>query len=159
MSLVLLRVDERLIHGQVVVSWGHELRPGRFIVVDDELADSSWEQDLYRLGAGDAEVVFADVDRAREALDVWRSDTTPSVLLTRDVATMRRLSGDGALAGEHVNLGGLHPASGRREVLGYLHLSPQDVEDLTQLARDGVEVSARDVPDAPDVPLATLLGR
>lgn len=158
MSLVLLRVDERLIHGQVVVSWGHELRPGRFIVVDDELADSSWEQDLYRIGAGDAEVVFSDVDRARDALDAWRTDATPSVLLTRDVGAMRRLSEGRALAGEQVNLGGLHPGSGRREVLGYLHLSEQDCEDLRQLEREGVHVSARDVPDAPDVPLATLLG-
>ncbi|HIC54769.1 MAG TPA: PTS N-acetylgalactosamine transporter subunit IIB, partial [Gemmatimonadetes bacterium] len=58
-SIVLFRIDERLIHGQVVIGWGHQLRPDRYAVVDDDLADSAWEQDLYRLGAGTADVVFA----------------------------------------------------------------------------------------------------
>jgi PTS system mannose-specific IIB component/fructoselysine and glucoselysine-specific PTS system IIB component len=44
MSIVLFRVDERLIHGQVVVGWGAELHPDRIIVVDDEIAHSQWEQ-------------------------------------------------------------------------------------------------------------------
>ncbi|NIV57363.1 MAG: PTS transporter subunit IIB, partial [Actinobacteria bacterium] len=66
MPIVLHRVDERLIHGQVVIGWGHQLRPDRYVVVDDELAASDWEQDLYRLGAGDADVVFADVESAVE---------------------------------------------------------------------------------------------
>ena len=44
--IVLFRVDERLIHGQVVIGWGHELRPERYVVVDDDLAESPWEQEL-----------------------------------------------------------------------------------------------------------------
>ena len=50
MSIALYRVDERLIHGQVVVAWGNLLHPERIVVVDDALADSTWEQELYTLG-------------------------------------------------------------------------------------------------------------
>ena len=157
MSVVLLRVDERLIHGQVVIGWGHELRPDRYILVDDELAESEWEQELYRLGAVDAEVLFASVDEARERIGEWRNDAERSILLTRDIPTMRRLSEDRVLEGTKVNLGGIHHGPGRTEVLRYLHLTDQDRRDLEAMVDEGVEVSARDLPEAPRVGLTTLL--
>ncbi|MCH7533350.1 MAG: PTS sugar transporter subunit IIB [Gemmatimonadetes bacterium] len=157
MSIVLFRVDERLIHGQVVIGWGHQLRPDRYAVVDDDLAGSDWEQDLYRLGAGTAQVVFATAEDARDRLSEWRDDPQRTILLTRDVATMWRLGAGGMLSGERVNLGGIHHGPGRRELLTYLHLTPEDVDHLVNLAAEGVEVSARDLPDAHRVPLETLM--
>lgn len=158
MPIVLLRVDERLIHGQVVLGWGCQLRPERYLVVDDELADSDWEQDLYRLGAGDTAVVFADVAGARQSLPEWRDDAVRSILLTRDVSTMARLAEGGTLQGASVNLGGMHHGPGRREVLTYLHLSEEDEAALSALESLGSPVAAQDLPDAPRVPLKSLLG-
>ena len=157
MSIVLFRIDERLIHGQVVIGWGHQLRPDRYAVVDDDLAGSDWEQNLYRLGAGTADVVFATTEDARDRLPKWRNDPQRTILLTRDVATMRRLGAGGTLSGEEVNLGGIHHSPGRRELLTYLHLTVEDEDNLVGLAAEGVEVSARDLPDAHRVPLETLL--
>jgi len=157
MSIVLFRIDERLIHGQVVIGWGYQLRPDRYAVVDDDLAASQWEQDLYRLGAGTAEVVFTTTEDARERLSEWRDDARRTILLTRDVATMSRLAAGGTLSGESVNLGGIHHGPGRRELLTYLHLTAEDEEHLVNLAATGVDVGARDLPDAHRVPLKTLL--
>lgn len=157
MTIVLYRVDERLIHGQVVIGWGNQLRPDRYLVVDDELAASEWEQDLYRLGAGDAEAVFADVGGVIEKLPEWRAEPQRSILLTRDIATMRRLVEDDGLDGGSVNLGGIHHGPDRVEVLTYLHLTEQDRVDLRAIAAAGIHVSARDLPDAPRVPLESLL--
>lgn len=157
MGVVLFRIDERLIHGQVVIGWGHELRPDRYVLVDDDLAASEWEQDLYRLAVVDTEVEFVDVEGARERLAEWRDDPRRSIVLTRDVATMRRLADGGLLRGEKVNLGGIHHGPGRTEVLRYLHLTAEDRADLAALAEEGAQVSARDLPDAPKVRLATLL--
>ena len=156
MPIVLYRVDERLIHGQVVIGWGNQLRPGRYVVVDDELAESEWEQDLYRLGAAGADVLFVSVEEARSDLAGWRADDVKTVLLTRDTTTMRRLAANGLMDGETVNLGGLRHGPGRVEVLTYLHLNDEDVQDLESMAEEGVRVSARDLPDSHKVPLETL---
>ena len=157
MSILLYRIDERLIHGQVVIGWGHELRHDSIVVVDDDLADSEWEQELYRLAAGTAEVTFTTEAGARDQLPTWRSDGRRTVLLTRTVSAMAALADGGLLAGEEINLGGLHHTVGRTEVLGYLHVSDEDRETLRALAAAGAVVSARDVPDAQRVSLATLL--
>ena len=158
MAIVLLRVDERLLHGQVILGWGHELRPDRYVLVDDDLAASDWEQEFYRLAvSGEAEVVFSTVDGARARLDQWRDDPARTILLVRDIPSVRRLARDAALAGLEVNLGGLHHGTGRREVLPYLFLGESDLNDLRAIAASGVEVSARDLPDTARVPLASLV--
>lgn len=157
MAIVLWRVDERLIHGQVVLGWGSQLRPDRYVVVDDDLAGSAWEQELYRLGAGDADVLFRTVDAARGEIAEWREAPARSILLTRDVDSMRRLGAGGLLRGERINLGGQHHGPGRAQILTYLHLSEEDLSHLMGLAEDGAEVSAQDLPDASKVPLKSLI--
>jgi PTS system mannose-specific IIB component/fructoselysine and glucoselysine-specific PTS system IIB component len=154
--VVLYRVDERLIHGQVVVGWGHELRPDRYIVVDDAIAESEWEQELYALGAPQGEVGFVSVADARDRLDAWATEAARTVLLTRDIASMRSLL-DGRSAGVAVNLGGVHAGSDRTHALEYLYLTERDRMDLRELERQGAVVTARNLPDAQQVPLDTIL--
>lgn len=159
MGIVLYRVDERLIHGQVVLGWGRRLRPGRYVVVDEELAAAEWEQDLYRLSVdGKAEILFMTVDQARAALPWLREDSVPTVLLTRDVSHMHRLASGGTLAGEEVNLGGIHHRPGRVAVRPYLHLDEEERRALRAIADEGARVTARDLPETSRVPLEELIG-
>ncbi len=159
MGIALLRVDERLIHGQVTVGWGARLQPTRYLVVDDELAQSDWERELMSLGApSDALVEFLTVQTARGLLEEWISSTTRSVLLTRDLDHMVRLARGGLLEGMEVNLGGLHHAAGREEVLPYLFLTSQDRERIVELEEEGAIVSARDLPSSPRRNASDLLG-
>lgn len=160
MPIVLLRVDERLIHGQVTVGWGHTLQPDRIVVVDDELAESEWEQELYLLGLPPGvEAEFDAVEDARPRVGAWRDGKARVVLLTRDLATMARLAEDGGLAGEEVNLGGIHYAPGRTAVLPYLYMSEEERRAAERISQSGASVSARDLPGARRVSLAELLER
>ena len=157
MPITLLRIDERLIHGQVVVGWGERLHVERILVVDDELSTSQWEQELYCLGVPpNVEAEFFGVQGARGALDGWKADPRRTFLLLRDVGTLARLSPDGVLDGLEVNLGGIHSAPGRHKVLPYLYLSEEEIADLGRLAEAGLEISARDVPSSRAVPFSEL---
>ena len=158
MPILLFRVDERLIHGQVVIGWGSQLRPDRYVVIDDQLATSAWEQELYRLAAGDGtEVAFHSVDDGRRRLSEWQDAESRTVLLTRDLDTMLRLARGGALEGESVNLGGIHHSEGRSRVRSYLYLSDEDRARVRALEEEGVRVSGRDLPSSLKVGLDDLL--
>ncbi len=158
MSVVLYRIDERLIHGQVVMGWGPQLAVEYYVVVDDELATSEWEQDLYRLGLPDtASADFLTVGDARERLVDLDADSRPTVVLTRTIAAMGSLAKDDALRGREVNLGGLHHAAGRTERIPYVFLGQAEEEGLQALVDEGVEVSARDLPGSRPVDLNALL--
>lgn len=159
MSVVLFRVDERLIHGQVVVGWGSRLHPDRIVVVDDELAASPWEQELYTMGVpATVQAGFSTVSEAIRQLPAWKDGGARVVVLTRDIASMNRLAESGLLQGEEVNIGGIHHGPGRSRVLRYVFLSDQERQDLRHLSSRGTRVVARDVPGAREVGLDELVG-
>ena len=158
MSVVLYRIDERLIHGQVVMGWRPQLEVEHYVVVDDELADSLWEQDLYRLGLPDtATADFLTVGAARACLSELDADARPTVVLTRTIAAMNGLAEGDGLRGREVNLGGLHHGAGRTERVPYVFLGEADEEGLLALAAEGALVSARDLPGSTEIGLKTLL--
>ncbi len=154
MSIRLFRIDDRLIHGQVVVGWGQPLDVRFLVLVDDEVRDSDWEQDLYRMGVPpELEVVFTSVAEAIARLPEWQGDTRPGILLTGDIETMASLC-DGSGLVRQVNVGGIHHRGGRTERLRYVYLTDQEAQRLKQLGGRGIEVTAQDVPTARPVPLA-----
>ncbi|HET7229295.1 MAG TPA: PTS sugar transporter subunit IIB [Longimicrobium sp.] len=157
MPIVLFRVDERLIHGQVVVGWGGPLHADRMVVVDDELAASPWEQELYCLGVpAEIEARFLSVDQARADMATWQADARRTIVLVRDVATAGRVARGGVLKGVEVNLGGIHFAEGRARLLSYLHLRPDEADELRRIQATGATVAARDLPAGKRVPLDEL---
>src|SRR4051812_44920227 len=151
MTLELYRIDDRLIHGQVVVGWGQPLDIEFIALVDDEVAASDWEQELYRMGVPPGvDVYFDSIDSGVEHLPDYLGDTRRGIVLTGDVRSMRALAERSGRV-EHVNIGGLHHRPGRAEHLRYVFLSPEDVESLQELQSGGIEVTAQDVPNSTPV--------
>ncbi len=156
MSIALFRLDDRLIHGQVVVGWGQPLACGFIVLVDDEVRESDWEQDLYRMGVPDTmEVIFASVAEAAARLPDWEADPRVGILLVGDIETAASLARLTSL--RRLNVGGVHHRPGRTERLRYVYLTPDECGTLKALAAGGVEVQAQDVPTARPVPLAEFV--
>lgn len=156
MPIVLHRIDDRLIHGQVVVGWGRPMGVGFIALVDDTVAASEWEQELYRMGVPpEMALHFADVPTAQREHSAWESDPRPGILLTADIDTMARLAAVAPVP--EVNLGGIHHAPGRTQRLRYVFLSRDEEQALRSLAGTGVRISAQDVPGGKPVALEELL--
>ena len=156
MAIELFRIDDRLVHGQVVVGWGQPLDIAFIVLVDDEVAASDWEQELYRMGVPpDMTVTFESVASAARQLGRYEADARRGILLTADIDTMRRLvEASGVRA---VNLGGIHHKSGRTQRLRYVFLTPAEESALRAIAARGVIVTAQDVPAARPIPLDEVL--
>jgi PTS system mannose-specific IIB component/fructoselysine and glucoselysine-specific PTS system IIB component len=155
-TLVLHRIDDRLIHGQVVVGWGQPLDIRFIVLVDNEVAGSEWEQELYRMGVPpEMDVYFLNVSTAIAELPRLRQDTRQGILLTGDIETMRQLVEAGGITS--INLGGIHHRTGRTQRLRYVFLNNDEESALREIATLGVAVSAQDVPGARPVPLDDIL--
>ncbi len=157
MPIELYRVDDRLIHGQVVVGWGQPLDIRFIVLVDDVVAASDWEQELYRMGVPpEMDVIFESVAGAITHLASYDHRPGAGIILTADVGTMRRLV-DGAGTIKKVNIGGIHHREGRDAKLRYVFLSAEESAALRALAERGVTVTAQDVPATTPVPLEQVL--
>jgi mannose/fructose/N-acetylgalactosamine-specific phosphotransferase system component IIB len=156
-SIVLNRIDDRLIHGQVVVGWGQPLDIGFIVLVDDEVAASDWEQELYRMGTPpDMEVHFHSVADAAAVLDRYRADERPGILLTGTTASMLELVKTAGI--REVNIGGIHHRADRKPRLRYVFLSPEEEQQLREMASLGATVTAQDVPATHPMDLSEVLG-
>ncbi len=157
MPLALIRIDERLLHGQVVVGWGEHLELAFYLVVDPEIAGSDWEQSLWSAGLPDhADAGFVTSAEATEAWDELTGSGRRSAVLTRGTAPMRRLAEAGCLRGRTVNVGVLHDAEGRRRATDSVYLGPDELDDLRALEAGGARVEARDLPGSRPVSLDRL---
>ena len=157
MTLELFRIDDRLVHGQVVVGWGQPCALGFLVLVDDEVARSDWEQELYRMGVPpEMDIVFDSVESAAMRLPEYRADPRAGMLLTGDIDTMARLV---AAAPEirTVTVGGVHHKPGRVPRSRYVFLTADEESRLLALAASGVTVVAQDVPHAAATPLEVML--
>ena len=157
MGIELYRVDDRLIHGQVVIGWGHPLALRFIVLVDDGVAANDWERELYRMGTPpEVELYFETAESALARMPAFAARPDPGLLLTADVATMERLCA-GCEGIREVNIGGLHHRSGRSPCLPYVFLSPDDEAALKAIAARGVRVIAQDLPASDPVELGDLL--
>lgn len=156
MTLTLVRLDDRLVHGQVVVGWGRAMDVSHLVLVDDRVRESDWEQELFRMGVPpDVTLQFASVAEAITAMPGWAASPGRTMVVTGDVDTLVRLV-EGSPDIRRVNIGGVHQQPQRRQRLPYVFLSDDEAARLGQLARHGVDVSAQDVPTARPVPLADI---
>lgn len=157
-GFLLVRVDDRLLHGQVAFGWGSALAPKTYLLVDRRLAGRPFEASLYAASAPDgaAVLVLSPDDFLRRDREGFR--WAGPVLLIRSAGALRELA-DGGFLPERVNLGGLHAREGAAEVLPYLFLSDPDWDDLDAVAATGVSLFAQDVPTRPAVPWDRLRAR
>lgn len=155
MSWVLHRVDDRLIHGQVVVTWSHHLDPQRVWVVDDACASNDWESDLLRACAPDLEVRVVDVAGAVEAYATEAAAPGRAFLLVRNLQTALALVEAGAPI-DRLNLGGLHYAAGKDKINEYIYLDEADRRAARALLERGVRLEVQDVPAARPESLTAL---
>ena len=157
MPIVLCRIDDRLVHGQVVIGWGRPLGVEFIVLVDPSVAASPWEQDLYRMAVPpELEIRFATVEEAAPQLGAWQAGDRRGVILTGDIETMAALHRAAPGVIRRINLGGIHHRPGRRERLSYVYLTDEELRCLVALEAGGAEITAQDLPTSPAVALRTL---
>jgi len=146
MTVVLARVDDRLIHGQVTVGWSERLRPDRIVLADNAIAADPWQSRVYASTVPPH--IAVSVQSVAKAAARLRGDAAAAervILLTGSPGAMVDVVRSGAPVGR-VNVGGLHYAPGKREMLPFVFLDRTELGALRRLRELGVELFAQQVP-------------
>jgi mannose/fructose/N-acetylgalactosamine-specific phosphotransferase system component IIB len=156
-ALLLARIDDRLVHGQVAYGWGTALRPTLIAIVSDALAADPVRAGLYLFavpeGARGRTVSVAEAAAPAFQREI---DEERTILLFPGTDEALRFREAGAPL-PALNLGGLHHAPGKSESLPYVFLDDADRARLRRLAALGVRVAAQDLPSNPEHGLEDLL--
>ena len=157
MSVILARIDDRLIHGQVTEGWGKILKPELVVVVSDHIASSDWERELC-LAALPAYIqgMVVNVDDAAQKINELKSNHRASYVLFESTHDAHIAVKNGAQI-TTLNVGGIHSEKGKREVLDYIFLDEDDIKHLKTLQNAGIELDFRDLPEHDNVDVMSML--
>lgn len=146
MSVDLVRIDDRLVHGQVVEGWARALRVERLVVASDDVAADDTQTALYGLAVPQGvELECLGVEEAakRWKMGAWKQGKT--LLLVAGPQDVLRLLDAGAPL-ETVNVGGMHFREGRIQVLKAISVDEDDVKAFRRLCQEGIVMEARPLP-------------
>jgi len=145
--IALVRVDNRLIHGQILVGWAPHLRAEAVVVADDEAAKSPLARAAMTLCLPPG--LEASIQPlARVDFRALAASRCAVLVLVRDVPDLERAREAGLDPSlcRRLNLGNVHYAPGRRQITPSVFLSEEELAQLRRLASAGFEVEARAVP-------------
>ncbi len=142
-----LRIDERLLHGQVITKWITQYNPDAIVIADDEVAQDEIAKMALRIAKPDGmKMSIRSVD---DAIELVRSDRTQRMklfVLVKDTGSAKRIV-DGGSPVKTVNIGGLRSnRDGSRPIVGVIRATQEDIDTIRQIEPLVGEVDVRTVP-------------
>lgn len=149
------RIDERMIHGQVVTQWIRYIHFDAILLVDDGVAADEFMKEVVCMAApSDVKVHVLSVD---DAVEYLAGDSQEDVMiLVRTPKTVERLVDKGVKI-EKLNLGGMGVKPGRKKLLRNIAVSAEEAECFKSLAAKGVVTTYQMVPTDKPVEILNLL--
>lgn len=147
MSIVLYRIDDRLVHGQVMVAWSKIYQTTRIFVVDDETACDQFLCDVMKMAVpSDYDARIFNVQQAIERIKADPPDKK-TMVLAKTPKTMLALL-EGGVDIKELNVGNIGAGPGRKAVMRNIQLSQEEYATLQKIQDAGVRVYLQIFPDA-----------
>lgn len=144
-NIVLTRIDNRLIHGQVATQWSSTINANLLLVANDEVSTNKFRQGLMDMAAPSyaktryfsLQKTIDVIHKASPAQSIFIICESPS-----DVLTLVK----GGVPIKKVNIGNMHMSDGKRQVATSVAIDDADLEAFKELRDLGVELEIRKVP-------------
>lgn len=154
----LARIDNRLIHGQVAIAWTSFVQANLIIVVDNQVASDTLQQNLLSMSTPDSvQVRFFTVEKT---IDVIHK-AAPSqhiLLLTRTPIAMADIV-DGGVPITEIVVANMHEAPGKNLLISKhaIYVNKQELEAFKRLAARGIKITAQMIPSAEKADLCPFI--
>lgn len=159
MNIVLARIDDRLIHGQVATVWAKETKCERIIVCNDDVAKDNIRKTLLVQVAPPG--IKANVVGVDKAVRVYKNPKYNGVkvlyLFTNPTDVLRMV--EGGVDIKTVNIGGMSFKEGKKQINGVVSVNDEDIEAFKKLHDKGIELEIRKVNTDTKVDLMTLINK
>ena len=143
---LLVRIDSRLIHGQIIEGWAPHLKLKSIVVADDYVASDPMQKTIMRMAVpSEISVTIGSVKKIVEKINQGAWFGRQTLVLFSDILSVRRAV-DCGLKILLLNIGNIHHAPDRVQITPSVALNRNDLSYLRQLERQGIQVEIRALP-------------
>ena len=155
--IVIARIDDRLIHGQVVEGWVNFLKATCILVADDRVAANPVQRSIMQISVPHGlRVVIGGVEKICTEIRTSLFDSERAILLFSNPADVLRALKLG-LGCNELNIGGMHYTPGKCKLMDVLAVDSIDMKALREIVAMGVKVDIQTVPTERPQPLGKVL--
>ena len=145
-NILLVRIDNRLVHGQVGVTWTSSLGANLIVVVDDEAANQPVQQQLMTMTADNAGVGIRFFTIEKTIRIISKASPAQKIFIVCKTPSVAKSLVDGGVPIKDVNVGNMHFSDGKRALTKKVYVDDNDVADLKYIEAKGVNVFIQDTP-------------
>lgn len=143
----LVRIDHRLLHGQVAFSWTKFLGADCILIANDKVVTDELRSAALRLSKPSGiKLVIKNIEDSIEAINSGVTDKYNLFVLVESVEDAKRLC-EGVKAIKSINLGGVKSAADKKQISKAVFLSENEMQMIRDLNSQGIEVEVRMVAD------------
>lgn len=147
-NIVLTRIDNRLIHGQVATQWTNVIGANLILVANDDVAGNKMRQSLMDMAAPNGVATrYFTIEKTINVIHK-AADRQKIFIVCENPQDVLKLV-EGGVPITKVNIGNMHMAEGKRQVATVVSVDDSDVEAFRKLREKGVELEIRKVPQEP----------
>lgn len=145
-NILLTRVDNRLIHGQVAIGWTNYARANTILVINDEIANDPIQQSLMDMAVSDGiETRYFTIEEAIKKIP-YAADSQKLFLVVRNLQDVLKLI-EGGVEIKKINIGNLHYAEGKRQIAKSVAINDHDEKTIKEINKHGIKLIVRRVPE------------
>ena len=142
-----MRVDHRLLHGQVAFSWTQELGVDCILIANDDVPNNEIRKTAIKLAKPQGvKLVIKNINNSIKALQSGVTDKYRLFIVVESVADAYALA-RAYPAINHINLGGTKPVENTIQISKAINVTTDDEKKLDELVKNGCEVEIRQVPN------------
>lgn len=154
-NILLTRIDNRLIHGQVATQWNSSVGSNLILVANDKVANDKMRQGLMDMAAPSGVATrYFTLDKTIEVIHK-AADRQKIFIICESPADVLKLI-EGGVPIKKVNIGNMHMAEGKRQVATSVAVDDGDVAAFKRMQELGVDLEIRRVPSMPPEELSKL---
>ncbi len=159
MGIELIRIDDRLIHGQVVLGWTRSKGINTVVAVDDEILKNKMQCQLMKMATPPGVTpIFLSVEEAAAKLTSDAYKNKKAMLLVKGPKTLVELMNKGVDI-KNVNVGNVRPKNATEQLFNHVFSTKEDIAIWKELCAKGVSLTAQALPDAATCNLNDVLAK
>ncbi|MBC8589164.1 PTS sugar transporter subunit IIB [Paratissierella segnis] len=155
LNISMVRVDERLIHGQIIIKWIEATKADRIIVIDNDAAFDPVLGKILRMSTPNG--IKLEIYNLEDGIKVLLTQENDDVIILAKHLWIVKKIYEGGVSIKEVNVGRIPSDEGRKKICSNVFLSDEDMDIIKYFNKEGVNVFVQIVPDSIPIDLYGLI--
>lgn len=155
-NILLTRIDNRLLHGQIAVTWSQHLGANLILIANDKASEDTVQQSLMDMAAPDnMQTRYFSIQKTIDVIHK-AADRQQIFIVAKTPQDVLRMV-EGGVPIKKVNVGNMHFSEGKEQISTTVSVDKSDIETFKKLHELGVECEVRRVPDEPGKDIMAMI--